>query len=104
MSASADHCDILVAELENEIVGTVGYAGPHRPKPDFFDPAWPIVRFMSVVPEALGHGVGPAFLIAFTILYVARIEHEEWKMLEHFGQAYADCRLRTHRVLPALRR
>lgn len=48
--------------------------------------------------------VGPAFLIAFTILYVARVGNEERMMLDHFGQAYADYCRRTHRLLPALRR
>ena len=48
--------------------------------------------------------VAPAFLIAFTILYFSRIEKEERMMMEHFGKAYADYRLRTHRLLPALRK
>ena len=44
--------------------------------------------------------VGPAFLLAFSILYASRIEHEEDMMLDHFGQAYADYKARTHRLLP----
>lgn len=47
--------------------------------------------------------VAPAFLIGFTILYFARIRHEEQMMLEHFGKAYGDYCLRTHRLLPMLR-
>ena len=47
--------------------------------------------------------VGPAFLLAFSILYAARIEHEEDMMLEHFGQAYADYKARTKRLLPSIR-
>jgi protein-S-isoprenylcysteine O-methyltransferase Ste14 len=47
--------------------------------------------------------VGPAFLLAFSILYASRIEHEEDMMLEHFGQAYADYKSRTHRLLPSFR-
>ena len=48
--------------------------------------------------------VGPAFLIAFSILYFARINHEEAMMLEHFGSVYADYKQRTNRLLPAWRR
>ena len=48
--------------------------------------------------------VAPAFLIGFTILYLARIRHEERMMLEHFGKAYKDYCLRTHRLFPALRK
>ena len=44
--------------------------------------------------------VGPAFLLAFSILYASRIEHEEDMMLDHFGQAYADYKARTSRLLP----
>ena len=29
--------------------------------------------------------VGPAFIVAFSILYASRIEHEEDLMLDHFG-------------------
>ena len=48
--------------------------------------------------------VAPAFLIGFTILYLARIRHEEQMLLEHFGKAYKDYCLRTHRLFPALRK
>lgn len=48
--------------------------------------------------------VAPAFLIAFTILYFARIGHEERMMLDHFSGAYNDYCLRTWRLLPALRK
>lgn len=44
--------------------------------------------------------VGPAFLLAFSILYASRIEREEAMMLDHFGQAYADYKARTNRLLP----
>jgi len=46
---------------------------------------------------------GPAFLIAFSLLYVTRIDHEEKMMLDHFGPTYADYTLRTNRLLPSLR-
>ncbi|MTV39595.1 protein-S-isoprenylcysteine O-methyltransferase [Duganella radicis] len=44
--------------------------------------------------------VGPAFLIAFSILYFSRIEKEEKMMLDHFGQEYADYQKRTKRLFP----
>lgn len=47
--------------------------------------------------------VGPAFLAAFALLYVTRIDNEEKMMLDHFGSAYADYRERTNRLLPSLR-
>jgi GNAT superfamily N-acetyltransferase len=62
LTANADRSEILVAELDGEIVGAAGYVAPHQPKPDFFPPEWPMVRFMSVVPKARGHGVGRALL------------------------------------------
>lgn len=62
LTANADRCEILVAELDGEIAGAVGYVGPHQPKPDFFAPEWPMVRFLSVVPKARGHGAGSALL------------------------------------------
>jgi protein-S-isoprenylcysteine O-methyltransferase Ste14 len=48
--------------------------------------------------------VGPAFLLAFSILYASRIDHEEDMMLDHFGQAYSDYKARTNRLLPSFRR
>jgi protein-S-isoprenylcysteine O-methyltransferase Ste14 len=48
--------------------------------------------------------VGPAFLIAFAILYFSRIDHEEDMLLAHFGNAYADYQSRTNRLFPSLRR
>jgi protein-S-isoprenylcysteine O-methyltransferase Ste14 len=48
--------------------------------------------------------VGPAFLLAFWLLYVTRVDNEEAMMLAHFGPAYADYTRRTHRLLPSLRR
>jgi len=62
LTENAGYTEIVVAELDGDIVGAVGYVGPHRPKPDFFAPEWPMVRFMSVAPKARGHGVGRALL------------------------------------------
>lgn len=46
--------------------------------------------------------VGPSFLIAFTVLYLFRINYEEKMMLDHFGSAYAEYQHRTNRLFPAL--
>lgn len=62
LTANADTIEIVVAELDDQIVGAVGYVGPDKPKPDFFAPEWPIIRFMSVIPMARGHGIGQALL------------------------------------------
>ncbi|OYO30315.1 GNAT family N-acetyltransferase [Janthinobacterium sp. PC23-8] len=64
LTENASYTEIVVAELDGEIVGAVGYVGPHQPKPDFFAPQWPMVRFMSVAPKARGHGAGHALLNA----------------------------------------
>lgn len=47
--------------------------------------------------------VGPAFLLAFSILYFARIEREEQMMLDHFGEQYVAYKARTNRLFPAWR-
>lgn len=47
--------------------------------------------------------VGPAFLLAFWMLYLTRIEREEQMMLDHFGPAYAEYQQRTNRLIPSLR-
>jgi protein-S-isoprenylcysteine O-methyltransferase Ste14 len=53
----------------------------------------------------IGNAVaGPAFLVAFSILYASRIEHEEDMMLDHFGQADAEYRTRTNPMLPFFRK
>jgi len=62
LTAHADDIEIVVAELNDRIVGAVGYVAPNKPKPDFFAPEWPMIRFMSVVPRARGHGIGQALL------------------------------------------
>ena len=48
--------------------------------------------------------VGPAFLLAFSLLYFYRIDAEEAMMLAHFGAAYADYQSRTNRLLPSFKR
>lgn len=54
----ATRAEIIVAEADGAIAGSVGYVGPDRPKADYFDPAWPIIRMLVVDPAARGHGLG----------------------------------------------
>ena len=60
MSALADSGEIIVAEQDGRIVGAVAYIGPGRPKADFFQAEWPIMRMLVVAPELQGQGVGRA--------------------------------------------
>ncbi|QAU35688.1 GNAT family N-acetyltransferase [Janthinobacterium sp. 17J80-10] len=50
--------EIILAEEDDEICGAVAYIGPHRPKADFFDPRWPIIRMLVVNPNNRGKGAG----------------------------------------------
>jgi ribosomal protein S18 acetylase RimI-like enzyme len=50
--------EIIVAEDGGQIVGAVAYVGPQAPKPEFFEPSWPIIRMLVVDPCARGKGIG----------------------------------------------
>lgn len=60
MSNLAATGEIIVAELNEKLVGAVAYVGQHQPKSEFFAPEWPIMRMLVVAPESRGHGVGRA--------------------------------------------
>jgi ribosomal protein S18 acetylase RimI-like enzyme len=62
LTEKAAESEVIVAEIDERVVGAVGYVGPHRPKPDFFNPGWPIVRLLSVDPSARGRGLGGQLL------------------------------------------
>ena len=58
MSTLTETCELLLAKMDDKIVGVVGYGPPHRPKQPCFNPAWAVIRMLSTHPEARGHGVG----------------------------------------------
>nr|WP_315491642.1 GNAT family N-acetyltransferase [uncultured Rhodoferax sp.] len=57
-SALADQGELIVAEAEGLVVGTVAYISASRPKSSFFDQHWPIMRMLVVSPSARGLGIG----------------------------------------------
>jgi ribosomal protein S18 acetylase RimI-like enzyme len=62
LTRRAAESEVIVAELDGQIVGAVGYVGPNQPKPDIFEPHWPIVRLLSVAPEGRAKGLGSRLL------------------------------------------
>src|SRR5450755_4487084 len=46
--------EIIVAERDGRIVGGVAYIPAGKPKADYFDRAWPIIRLLVVDPAARG--------------------------------------------------
>jgi GNAT superfamily N-acetyltransferase len=62
LTEKAADSEVIVAELDGQLAGAVAYVSAARPRPDFFDPAWPMVRLMSVLPSARGHGIGERLL------------------------------------------
>jgi ribosomal protein S18 acetylase RimI-like enzyme len=60
MSSLSASAEIIVARDEREVAGAVAYVGPHKPKADFFEPQWPILRMLVVAPSFRGFGVGRA--------------------------------------------
>ena len=60
MSALAGVGEIIVAILDNALIGAVAYVGPGKPKASYFHAEWPIMRMLVVSPGARGLGVGKA--------------------------------------------
>lgn len=59
-AALAQELDLIVAELDGNIAGVIGYVRPQRPREEVFPPEWAVIRMLSVAPEARGHGIGRA--------------------------------------------
>jgi len=58
MSDLSNAGEIIIAEVDGQIVGGVGYVGPDKPKAAFFNPSWAIIRMLVVKPAARGQGIG----------------------------------------------
>src|SRR5689334_19994616 len=50
--------ELIVAESAEGIVGSVTYVGPGKPKQDFFELEWPVIRMLVVRPSHRGQGIG----------------------------------------------
>jgi ribosomal protein S18 acetylase RimI-like enzyme len=60
MATLAGTAEIIVAMLDDEIVGAVAYVPPGRAKAPYFDRAWPVIRMLVVDPNHRGRGTGRA--------------------------------------------
>ena len=58
LSSLAEQGEIIVAEIDGCIVGSVAYIGPGKPKSPFYQPQWAVMRMLVVAPDAQGHGIG----------------------------------------------
>jgi len=56
----AETGEIIVAEGDGRIVGGVAYIPAGKPKADYFDRSWPIIRMLVVDPAARALGIGRA--------------------------------------------
>ena len=50
--------ELIVAELDGQIAGAIGYFGPDSKKAAYFNPGWPIIRMLVVDPAFRGKGLG----------------------------------------------
>lgn len=58
---AAKGAEIVVATDDaGRVIGAVAYVGPGKPKADFFDVDWPIIRMLVVDPAHRGLGAGKA--------------------------------------------
>ena len=57
---------------------------------------WSLAQLL-LLPNAI---VGPAAIMAFGLMYLLRVDHEEGLMLERFGDDYRSYMGRTRRIIP----
>ena len=57
-SSLAEHGEIIIAEQDGLIAGSVAYLGPGKPKSPFYQPEWAVMRMLVVAPHAQGNGIG----------------------------------------------
>lgn len=60
MPSLAESSEIITTKIDGEIVGAVAYVAPHKPKAEFFEPEWAVIRMLVVAPKARGLGIGKA--------------------------------------------
>ncbi len=58
MSDLSVNGEIIVAEVDDHMVGGVAYIPPDKPKAAFFEQSWPVMRMLVVDPAARGLGIG----------------------------------------------
>lgn len=57
MSSLAEHAELIVATIDDNIIGAVAYVPPGKPK-GFFPLEWPVIRMLVVNPDYRGIGIG----------------------------------------------
>ena len=60
MASLSKSGELIVATVQENVVGAVVYVGPGKKKSEFFSPAWPILRMLVVAPSSRGLGIGRA--------------------------------------------
>jgi len=58
ISGLIENGEIVVAEIQDQIIGAVAYIPPGRPKASYFQKEWPVIRMLVVDTSCRGHGVG----------------------------------------------
>ena len=75
VSTRAQHATVLVAMLDDEVVGSLTVATHGGPYAEGHDPGTAVVRMLVTAPAARGHGVGTALVSA--AISLARADHCE---------------------------
>ena len=60
MASLSESGELIVATVQEKVVGAVVYVGPGMKKSQFFSPNWPILRMLVVAPSCRGFGIGRA--------------------------------------------
>src|SRR5882724_5059086 len=57
-SALASNGEIVLAEINGRVAGGVAYVPGGKPKANYFDQSWPIIRMLVVDPASRGLSLG----------------------------------------------
>lgn len=60
MASLSQSGELIVATVQERVVGAVVYVSPGRRKSEIFPPEWPILRMLVVTPQYRGLGIGRA--------------------------------------------